>query len=83
MSDPQGATSHYLSRLGVFDTTMVVVGGIIGAGIFLNPAIVAQRVHSTAFILTTWVLGGVIAPTARRAIHSCRRCSSSLQCLSS
>lgn len=58
-----GATekSHYLSRLGVFDTTMVVVGGIIGAGIFLNPAIVAQRVHSTAFILTTWVLGGAIA----------------------
>ena len=53
--------SSYLRRLGVFDTTMVVVGGIIGAGIFLNPAIVAQRVHSATFILATWVLGGVIA----------------------
>jgi APA family basic amino acid/polyamine antiporter len=40
---------------------MVVIGGIIGAGIFLNPAIVAQRVHTSAFILTTWVLGGAIA----------------------
>src|SRR6202162_2329071 len=51
-------TSSYLQRLGVFDTTMVVIGGIIGAGIFLNPAIVAQRVHSSAFILTAWIIGG-------------------------
>ena len=51
----------YLRRLGLFDTTMVVIGGIIGAGIFLNPAIVAQRVHTTAFILATWIIGGVVA----------------------
>jgi len=40
---------------------MVVIGGIIGAGIFLNPAIVAQRVHSAAFILTAWIIGGAVA----------------------
>lgn len=40
---------------------MVVIGGIIGAGIFLNPAIVAQRVHTSAFILTAWIIGGAIA----------------------
>jgi len=40
---------------------MVVIGGIIGAGIFLNPAIVAQRVHSAAFILTAWIIGGGVA----------------------
>lgn len=40
---------------------MVVIGGIIGAGIFLNPAIVAQRVHTTAFILATWIIGGAVA----------------------
>ncbi len=57
----QAAGSTYVRRLGVFDTTMVVVGGIIGAGIFLNPAIVAQRVHSTAFILAAWIIGGAIA----------------------
>ncbi|HEX3532791.1 MAG TPA: amino acid permease [Gemmatimonadaceae bacterium] len=55
------ASSSYLRRLGVFDTTMVVIGGIIGAGIFLNPAIVAQRVHSSAFILTAWIIGGGVA----------------------
>jgi APA family basic amino acid/polyamine antiporter len=53
--------TNYLRRLGVFDTTMVVIGGIIGAGIFLNPAIVAQRVHSSAFILVTWIIGGGVA----------------------
>src|SRR6266705_7156056 len=55
------ATTQYIRRLGVFDTTMVVIGGIIGAGIFLNPAIVAQRVHTAAFILTTWIVGGAVA----------------------
>jgi basic amino acid/polyamine antiporter, APA family len=55
------ASAQYIRRLGVFDTTMVVIGGIIGAGIFLNPAIVAQRVHTSAFILTTWVVGGSVA----------------------
>lgn len=40
---------------------MVVIGGIIGAGIFLNPAIVAQRVHSSAFVLTAWIIGGGVA----------------------
>jgi amino acid permease len=55
------SSGSYVRRLGVFDTTMVVVGGIIGAGIFLNPAIVAQRVHTTAFILAAWIIGGAIA----------------------
>jgi len=55
------ASAQYIRRLGVFDTTMVVIGGIIGAGIFLNPAIVAQRVHTSPFILTTWGIGGAVA----------------------
>jgi APA family basic amino acid/polyamine antiporter len=40
---------------------MLTVGGIIGGGIFLNPAVVAQRVHTAPLIVGTWVLGGVIA----------------------
>jgi basic amino acid/polyamine antiporter, APA family len=55
------ADVEYVRRLGTFSTTMVVIGGIIGAGIFLNPAIVAQRVHSAAFILTAWIIGGGVA----------------------
>jgi len=48
-------------RLGVFDATMIVMGGIIGAGIFVNPAVVARNVHTPALILGAWLIGGVIA----------------------
>ena len=41
---PPGETTTYARRLGLFSATMVVMGGIIGSGIFLSPAIVAQRV---------------------------------------
>jgi APA family basic amino acid/polyamine antiporter len=40
---------------------MMVVGGIIGSGIFLNPAIVAQRVGTAGLTLAVWVLGGFVA----------------------
>jgi APA family basic amino acid/polyamine antiporter len=48
-------------ELGRFDTAMVVVGGIIGAGIFINPYIVAQRLDSPALVMAAWVAGGIIA----------------------
>ncbi|MCQ4166882.1 APC family permease [Tahibacter harae] len=51
----------YARRLGVLDATMVVVGGIIGSGIFLNPALVAQRTDSSGMTLLAWALGGVFA----------------------
>ncbi|MBA2259427.1 MAG: amino acid permease [Acidobacteria bacterium] len=47
--------------LGPFDATMVVIGGIIGSGIFINPYIVAQRLDSSALVLGAWVAGGAIA----------------------
>ncbi len=51
----------YARRLGLFDATMAVIGGIIGAGIFLNPTIVAQRLSTTPWILAAWGAGGVVA----------------------
>ena len=47
MTEPRASAA--LSRsLGVFDVTMLVMGGIVGAGIFMNPAVVAQAVSSSA-----------------------------------
>ena len=60
-STDTAASPTYARRLGLFDGTMLVMGGIIGAGIFLNPAIVAQRVGSAGLTVGVWVLGGVIA----------------------
>src|SRR5213593_3695545 len=48
-------------QLGFFDATMIVMGGIVGAGIFANPSEVAHRVHTPFLILGVWVLGGLIA----------------------
>jgi basic amino acid/polyamine antiporter, APA family len=59
------AESHsapYLAaRVGLFDATMVVMGGIIGSGIFINPYVVAKLVHTPALILGAWIAGGVLA----------------------
>jgi APA family basic amino acid/polyamine antiporter len=51
-------------RLGLFDATMIVMGGIIGSGIFMNPYVVAREVKTPFLILAVWALGGLIALTA-------------------
>jgi APA family basic amino acid/polyamine antiporter len=40
---------------------MVVMGGIVGSGIFINPYVVARLVHSPALILGAWIAGGALA----------------------
>jgi basic amino acid/polyamine antiporter, APA family len=39
---------------------MLVMGGIVGSGIFINPYVVAQQVHTPALILAAWIFGGVV-----------------------
>jgi basic amino acid/polyamine antiporter, APA family len=48
-------------KLGALDATLIVIGGIIGSGIFMNPGVVAQRAHTTPLILAVWIFGGVVA----------------------
>lgn len=48
-------------RLGPFDATMIVMGGIVGSGIFINPYVVARLVHTPALVLGAWAAGGLIA----------------------
>jgi APA family basic amino acid/polyamine antiporter len=48
-------------RLTLFDATMIVMGGIVGAGIFMNPAVVAQEVGTPGAALGAWAVGGVFA----------------------
>ena len=58
---PEHAPVTYARRLGLFSGVMMVIGGIIGAGIFRSPQIVAQRVLTPELTLGVWVLGGLIA----------------------
>jgi basic amino acid/polyamine antiporter, APA family len=48
-------------RLGLFDATMIVMGGIIGSGIFMNPSVVARQVNTPFLIMGVWLAGGIIA----------------------
>jgi APA family basic amino acid/polyamine antiporter len=43
---------------------MLVMGGIVGVGIFMNPYVVAQRVHTPALVLGAWLAGAALALTA-------------------
>jgi APA family basic amino acid/polyamine antiporter len=51
----------FARRLNFFDATMIVISGIIGSGIFINPYVVAQKVGTPFLILAVWAAGGLIA----------------------
>jgi APA family basic amino acid/polyamine antiporter len=53
-------TSGYVRRLTLWDAALIVVGGIIGGGIFLNPGVVAQRTESGLILLSLWVGAGLL-----------------------
>jgi basic amino acid/polyamine antiporter, APA family len=57
----EGFKPGFARRLTLFDATMIVISGIIGSGIFINPYVVAQAVHTPFLILGVWIAGGVIA----------------------
>ncbi len=47
-------------QLGLFDSTMMVIGIVIGSGIFMTTGLMAEVLPSPSFILITWALGGVM-----------------------
>jgi APA family basic amino acid/polyamine antiporter len=50
-------------QLGLFDSTMMMVGIVIGSGIFLTTGIMAQALPSPGLILLAWAVGGLITLT--------------------
>lgn len=48
-------------RLGLTDSLSIVVGVVIGAGIFLVPNLVARELKSVPAILSVWIFGGIIS----------------------
>jgi APA family basic amino acid/polyamine antiporter len=55
------AGAGLVRRLGLFDATMLVMGGIVGAGIFVNPAEVARHVATPPLVVGAWLIGGLVA----------------------
>src|SRR5258708_1221220 len=46
--------------LNLFDSTMLVVGAMIGSGIFIVPAEMARQIGSAGWLLVAWVVAGVV-----------------------
>ena len=47
-------------RLGLIDSTLMMVGIVIGSGIFLTTGIMANSIPSSGLILLAWLVGGLL-----------------------
>jgi len=56
----QTGPSHLVRGLGLWSATAIVIGDMIGTGIFLVPSDMARVVGSPAMVFAAWILGGVI-----------------------
>ena len=54
------ARSEFSQALGLFDAIMVVVGAMIGSGIFIVSADMARLVGSAGWLLVAWVIAGLL-----------------------
>ena len=61
MSAPKPPTPALRRELGLASASLLVVGGIIGSGIFFTPHDVAAALPTPAWILGVWIAGGVVA----------------------
>src|SRR5271168_398632 len=55
-----GLDKEFKRGLGLFDATMVVVGSMIGSGIFLVSAEMARLIGSPGWLLVAWLITGVL-----------------------
>jgi APA family basic amino acid/polyamine antiporter len=57
-------TEEFKKELGLFDGTMLVVGSMIGSGIFIVSADIARQVGSTGWLILIWLISGIITMIA-------------------
>ena len=62
--DAAGLDTEFTRGLGLYDATMVVVGSMIGSGIFIVSADIARLVGSPGWLLLAWVVTGALTVTA-------------------
>jgi basic amino acid/polyamine antiporter, APA family len=66
MAEPTATTqidTEFVRRLGLYDSTMVVIGSMIGSGIFIVPAEMSRQTGSPGWLLMAWLLTGVLTIT--------------------
>jgi basic amino acid/polyamine antiporter, APA family len=61
MPEPVTSSPELSRDLGVSHASAVVVGTIIGSGIFLVPAEMMQAVGSAKLVYLAWIVGGLLS----------------------
>lgn len=52
---------HLLRRLGLKEALALVIGSVIGTGVFLKTAVMAQQAGSPTYVLLAWLVAGVLS----------------------
>jgi len=60
MTQDERTEPGFLRRLGLMDTTFLVIGAVVGSGIYLTPGNIAAWLPSPGLLLTVWLAGGLI-----------------------
>jgi len=71
----QNRGPRFVRAIGLFDGTMIVVGSMIGSGIFIVAADISRQTGSAGGLLLTWILTGLLTISAAL---SCRRAGRSV-----
>jgi APA family basic amino acid/polyamine antiporter len=61
---PVALETEFKRGLGLYDSTMVVAGSMIGSGIFIVSAAMARQLGSPGWLLVAWIITGVLTITA-------------------
>src|SRR5690348_1856991 len=54
----------FVRAIGLFDGTMIVVGSMIGSGIFIVAAEISRQTGSPAGLILTWIVTGLLTVSA-------------------
>lgn len=59
-----GGDAGFVRELGLFDSAMIVIGVMIGSGIFIVPADMARNIGSPGWLMVAWAFAGVLTISA-------------------
>lgn len=60
MKEMAPSSPGFLRRLSLVDTAFLVIGAVVGSGIFMTPGLVAAGLPSPGLLLAVWIAGGLI-----------------------
>src|SRR5579863_6483237 len=60
MQQSERAPHQVVPRLGYYTSLTIVIGAVIGSGIFKKPALMAQQLGSAEWLIAVWVITGIV-----------------------